>query len=871
MGEVYRARDTRLGRDVAVKVLPISSHGDADRRARFEREAQALAALNHPHIAAIHDVVDAGDHRAIVMELVSGQTLAQRMALGPVSVRDAIGYGIDISDALSAAHAGGIVHRDLKPANVVITEGGSAKVLDFGIAKRHGGSDATAAVTMTGLTGERSLIGTVGYMSPEQANGREVDARGDIFSLGAVLYEALSGRRAFQGDTTATILSSVLRDDPPSLRTLVPQLPRGLERSVMRCLDKDPRRRYQSAADLKLVLEDLLDDLSTPESTAPSGSVGGAFGHRRRRWLWPVLGIATIVVATMGFVAGVGSRTTPPLPHYRPLITEVTSANHPVWSPDGRTLTYLDVVDGRGHLLMRDIDSPQSTVLARNAASTIPPFWSPDGSKIYFSRNDFRLVSVSAGGGEPQPVIEDRSSGGELEGLASISPDGDTIVYGRGTTGKIDLWALDTRNGQARALAVSGLPQLVFVAAVAFAPDGRSFAMIASDTAANQARGIWVVSWPHAVARRLAADSPYVFEGPGTISWMPDSRRVVVSGTPRSGEPARLLMVDIADGRLSSIAAAKDPETGPAVSPDGRRLAFVSRGWDTDLVRLPVDGGPPEPVVATLQNETFPDMRPSGQLVYTTNATGTVAIRFRSPGDTWSRPVQLGNALGDGGMAEVRLSPDGQRIALTTMAGDHVIWVVPTAGGAPVRLDSETTDQHGPSWSPDGGWIAYRRLFKGTWSMVKTPIGGGTTVRLDDANSGGGLSDWSPDGQWIAHSRPDGIHLVPANDGPVRVLAGLRGVANAFRFSRDGKRLLAIRRGDRREWQLATWDVAAGRELSVVSLPVAAAASVPFMTLAEHDSHILVAVASTRSDIWLLEDFDHPAPWWSRWFAGLGL
>jgi serine/threonine protein kinase len=243
MGEVYRARDSRLNRVVAIKVLPILLHGDPALRSRFEREAQALAALNHPHIAAIYDVIDIAEHRAIVMELVSGSTLADRIAAGPLPLRDAIRFGINISDALSVAHAAGIVHRDLKPSNVVVTEDGLAKVLDFGIAKRTVVSESVAATAETTaaipLTEESVLIGTVGYMSPEQIHGRPVDARSDIFSLGVVLYEALSGQRAFRGDTTAALLSSVLRDDPPPLRTVVPAMPRAVEaaRAVRTAVD----------------------------------------------------------------------------------------------------------------------------------------------------------------------------------------------------------------------------------------------------------------------------------------------------------------------------------------------------------------------------------------------------------------------------------------------------------------------------------------------------------------------------------------------------------------------------------------------------------------------------------------------------------
>ena len=349
MGEVYRARDIRLNREVAVKVQPISLRADPALRARFEREAQALAALNHPHIAAIYDVIVVSDHRAIVMELVAGSTLAERMALGPVLLRDAIRYGIHISDALSVAHAAGIVHRDLKPSNIVITESGSAKVLDFGIAKRGVNADAVTgeATVSVALTEERAVIGTAGYMSPEQVHGRAVDARSDIFSLGVVMYEALSGRRAFHGETTSALIASVLRDDPPSLRALMPALPRTVERCVMRCLEKDPRRRYQHAADLQMALEDARDDLSAPDAVHAS-TTGADAPPFVRRLLWPLVSMtAGLVIGVLGLVALTPrSSSAIPTPRYRPLITEATAAASPAWSPDGKTLAYVAEAKG---------------------------------------------------------------------------------------------------------------------------------------------------------------------------------------------------------------------------------------------------------------------------------------------------------------------------------------------------------------------------------------------------------------------------------------------------------------------------------------------------------------------------------------------
>jgi eukaryotic-like serine/threonine-protein kinase len=871
MGEVYRARDTRLNREVAVKVQPISLHADPALRARFEREAQALAALNHPHIAAIYDVIDVSDHRAIVMELVPGSTLAERMASGPVLLRDAIRYGIHISDALSVAHAAGIVHRDLKPSNIVITENGSAKVLDFGIAKHGVPADAATAETTiaAAFTEERVVIGTAGYMSPEQVHGRQVDARSDIFSLGVVMYEAISGRRAFQGDTTSALMASVLRDDPPTLRTLVPAVPRTVERCVMRCLDKDPRRRYQHAADLQMALEDARDDLSAPETVPVVATKNADTPSIGRTLLWPlVYVVAGLVIGVLGLIALVPPPSSAILtPRYRPLITEATSAANPAWSPDGKTLAYLAEANGEPRVFVRGLDSAQSTQLTSEPASQAQaPFWSHDASRIYFVRNrDCSLVSVSVGGGEPTPVVgaaNDERTQATNSCRASISPDGRTIAFARGPVGNMQLWTLETGTSTPRMLNPTGMPRpLANVQAIRFAPDGRTLAIQASTTALNQSRGIWVVSWPEASARLMFGDAPYVASN-FSIGWMPDSRRVVISGSPLDGGLPRLLVADTAANTLNPLSNGKDAATSPAVSPDGSRIAFVSRNSGSDLIQFPIAGGSPEIVLATSRSESYPDVSASGLLAYVTDADGASAVRLKSATDTWSRAIIGGGEL-KADIREVRLSPDGQRVAIGTYASEHLLWIVPSAGGSPVRLDSESTDQHGPSWSPDGNWIAYRRMVNGSWSIVKRPIGGGSIVRLDDANPGGAATDWSPDGRWIAHCRPEGVHLVSPDGGPPRVLAGLH--TCAWRFSRDGSKLLALRRGSNRRWELTIWDVAAGREVRVVALPVAPATELEWPAMAADDAHVIVSATTSTSDIWLLEQFEPPTASWTWW------
>ena len=878
MGEVYRARDTRLGRDVALKVLPLSRYDDPDLLVRFDREAQSLAALNHPNIAALYDVIEVGDHRALVMELVAGPTLADVIAKGAVPLRTALEYATNISEALSAAHAAGIIHRDLKPANIIITANGSAKLLDFGIAKAATAEKSDgAASTKAALTGELALIGTIRYMSPEQANGRPVDARSDIFSLGVVLHEMISGRPAFDGDTAATILSAVLRDDPAPLRTIVPTVPRAVERCVTRCLEKDPRRRYQSAADLRTVLADLQEDLTTSVGTAGPMAIRASTQSRSRRRLAPVLAYlaAGLLLTILGFI--IASATQPSstlVPRYRPFITDVAIASNPVWSPDGRTLAYMEVIQGRLQIFVRGIDAVRSTPVTRESATIgLPPFWSPDGSRLYFVRaGDGNLVSVGIGGGEPQVVATAVERGKEgrqnaqFGGIrACISPDGRTIVFSRGQEGGVQLWMLDTRTNDTRPVDLGGMPRpLLYVQALAFSPDGATLAMLASTTALNQSRGIWVIPWPRGPARHVIPDAPYLATT-ASIAWMPDGRRIVMSGSPLQGGTNRLLIADIAARTVSPLTGGKDDEGAPTVSSDGRRIAFVSHRSGMDLIQFPLDGSPPEPLLATSRSESHPDLSDSGVLAYVTDADGYTTIRVRSATDSSTQTIGGNSSDRDRAIEpnDPRLSRDGQRVAVSTYSAEHLIWIYPTAGGTPVRLDSETTDQHGPSWSPDGNWIAFRRLIKGQWEIVKAPVGGGAVVRLDDAAPGGGTTDWSPTGEWIAHARPDGIHLVSSDGASKRVLAGLR--TNWFRFSHDGTRLFAVRRGEKDRWALSIWDIATVRELRSVALPLASAAEVQGVALPADEKRIILGAGTDTSDIWLLEDFDPPPAAWTRW------
>ena len=426
MGEVYRARDTRLGREVAVKVLRLEAMHSPERRRRFEIEARAASALNHPNILTIHDIGEEGGAPYIVSEVLEGQSLREVIASGALSVRTILEAAVQIADGLAAAHAAGITHRDLKPENLLVLRDGRVKILDFGLAKAmSASSEADETVSASDLvTSPGMIVGTIAYMSPEQARGQPVDFRSDQFSLGTVLYEMAAGKRPFEGEDRVSVMAAIVREEPVLLATANPQIPAPLRWMIQRCLAKEPGRRYASTSDLHHQLRDLRDHLpelstSTPALPAP---------RTRRRWPLAVAIAAAGVVA--GFLLAFASlppQSQNPAFHYTPFATEAIDESQPAWSPDGQTLAYIGVIDGIGQLFTRGVTSSQLAQLTRSGAACSGPFWSPDGTRIYY-RSQATLWSVGSTGGAPQLVLENVA----LRNFpASISRDGKTMAFFR--------------------------------------------------------------------------------------------------------------------------------------------------------------------------------------------------------------------------------------------------------------------------------------------------------------------------------------------------------------------------------------------------------------------------------------------------------
>jgi predicted Ser/Thr protein kinase len=434
MGVVWKARDTRLDRFVALKFLPAAKMSDPERKRRFVQEARAASALNHPNIITIYDIDQADGADFIAMEFVPGKALDRLISRKGLRLNEALQYAIQVADALAAAHAAGIVHRDLKPGNVMVSENGCVKVLDFGLAKlieRGGVSELarTETIEQAPKTEEGMVVGTVSYMSPEQAEGKKVDARTDIFSFGAVLYEMITGTRAFVGDSILSIMSAILRDEPKPAAEIVLGFPRELDRIVTRCLQKDPNRRYQHAGDLKIDLQRVVEEL-----VAGGSAIGEEMPGKRSvsRWLWLAATAACVAVSF-----AVGWRLQGPPAEQPPWnLTRLTSdaglSNVAALSPDGKLVAYSSdrSLDGERDLYIKQVAGGQPIRLTSDGAGNTTPDFSPDGSKIVFrsNRDGGGIYEIPAFGGEARLLARDGLN-------PRFSPDGSQVAYWVGTPG----------------------------------------------------------------------------------------------------------------------------------------------------------------------------------------------------------------------------------------------------------------------------------------------------------------------------------------------------------------------------------------------------------------------------------------------------
>lgn len=829
MGEVWRAFDSRLGRDVALKLLPEDFLRDPERRARFELETQVLASLNHPNIASLYEVVTLPESHALVIELVEGQTVAERIAAGPLPPAEALEIAAQMSAALDAAHECGIVHRDLKAANVRLRPDGTVKLLDFGLAKVLDTSPARATASDVTLTvheadGAGRVLGSPAYMSPEQARGQRVDRRTDIWAFGCLLYEMLCGARPFAGETAQEVIARILEREP-DYSLLPPDLPPAIARLLRRCLEKDPRQRLRDIGDARLELLDALGG-------------GGHAVPRRGAWplrpsTWGVIAVLGLAGLAAGFVVRerLADRPGPPVTRFVLHEEQGILSSGVAVSDDGRQVAY---VTPRG-MVVRALDSLEGRVIAPTHLVQGNPFFSADGHWVGFRGweslrrvptaggavetlvdrtypvgewiggelvfgNAAGLYRVPAAGGEPEQLMA--TSGMEQVVSVEAVPGRDavlfTVIPTRGialrqapgsTAARIE--ALDLRTGQRQlVLRGGGRPRLTPTGHLVYV-GGRTLYAVGFDRKALQVRGepVAVLSAPHTIDYDLSPD--------GTLAWY----------SSQAGDDRALVWVD-RQGREESLGAPVRAHIYPRISPDGTRIAIdMSDGIDRDVWIWDLRRSTFERFTRDPAHNPLVAWSPDGRYLYYGSERSGRSNVYRQPADGSGTEELVG--VGEDLQMPVSFSPDGRLLVSVGPSGPqrdlHLLdpegerRLVPLIQGSANELWAEV--------SPDGRWVAHDSDESGQFEVYVRPLAG--VGRWQVSSGGGSQPLWSRDGRELFYRRPDGaVMSVPVTTGPggfeaggPRALfvdpsysgAGTQGGGRTYDVAPDGRRFLMLK------------------------------------------------------------------------------
>jgi eukaryotic-like serine/threonine-protein kinase len=828
MGEVWLAKERRLERQVALKLLPAELTRDAVRVARFEQEARAASALSHPNVCHIYALGETAGRHYIAMEYVEGQTLRKRLATSRVTIREALEIGIQIASALAAAHAAGVVHRDIKPENVMLRPDGLVKVLDFGLAKlvpAHPlGLDAERT-RATVATTPGAVLGTVAYMSPEQARGQEVDAGTDVWALGCVLYELVAGRPPFSGQSSSDVLAAILDRDPLPVAQFEPNAPAELQRIISKALRKDREERWQTVKDPLLDLKMLRRELESTSSQAlltqsnagvsiPAAATRAAStmlrpADRRTRRLLFLLAIAIASGAAMAWYTLASHPEVRPPMEVVPFTSFPGRELHPTFSPDGNQIAFAWEGDERDNLdiYVKLVGEGRPLRLTTDPRPEFSPAWSPDGRHIAFYRADAaggEVVLVPALGGPERvlvrsseswrPAVDHRpaepvSAGGEQRVLSWFGGGKYLALVGRSSPGApVAVFRLSLETGELSEMTRPPARAWGDIS-IAVSPDSQRLAFIRSEVSYWIVPSLWWVS----LTKGEGAEPRRVIPGSANIhgfAWEPDNRRLLLS------TPEGLRRVTLPTGASELLPMSGYTFAHPAVSASGHRLAFVQASWDLDIWRIAgpestgAAGGGPRSLIASTRVDTNPAYSPDGRRIAFSSARSGSMQTWVCDADG-SNALQLTNfARGTG---TPRWSPDGRFLAFDSVeAGTGDIYVVSAEGGPPRRIGLEASHEQRPGWSRDGHWIYFESDRTGTFQLWKMPVAGGSAVQV--TTEGGADAFESPDGLSVYYTKDgqQGIWRKPVSGGGETLVAA-RGLPNLWAIYDNG---LCILDGD---------------------------------------------------------------------------